>query len=166
MSEKCRRYFLKAKESKQLLTEASKRLGIGIEQIFGDKSAVEILESESTELFLLNGKPVLTRIEGAIYPVLTFKEFVERSPRITVDMGAVPYVCKGANIMAPGIRRFEGTFKKGDFVVIVDEKHGKPLALGESLYDVEEAKTIKQGIMVKNLHYVGDKTWNRLRQLT
>lgn len=86
-------------------------------------------------------------------------------PKVTVDMGAVPFVCKGANIMAPGIRRYQGDFKKGDFVFIIDEKYGKPLALGEIVYDAEEVKSVKQGIVVKNKHYVGDNIWNILKQL-
>ena len=45
-------------------------------------------------------------------------------------MGAIPYVCKGATVMAPGIVRVEGEFGKGDLVLIVDMKHGKALALG------------------------------------
>jgi predicted ribosome-associated RNA-binding protein Tma20 len=42
----------------------------------------------------------------------------------------------------------------------VDQKHGKPLALGESLRESEEAKASKQGPVVKNLHFVSDKIWN------
>jgi PUA domain protein len=78
-------------------------------------------------------------------------------------MGAVPYVCKGANIMAPGIRGFRGEFRKGDLVIVTDEKHGKPIALGEILYDTEQVKSIRQGIVIKNIHYVGDKTWNQIK---
>ena len=81
-------------------------------------------------------------------------------------MGAVPHVCKGADVMAPGIRRFSGEFQKGDLVLVTDEKHGKPIALGEALYGAEQAKNTKQGPVIKNVHYVGDKTWNLLRQIT
>jgi predicted ribosome-associated RNA-binding protein Tma20 len=38
--------------------------------------------------------------------------------------------------------------------------------VGEILYNAEEAKTIKQGAVVKNLYYVGDCTWNLLKELT
>jgi predicted ribosome-associated RNA-binding protein Tma20 len=48
----------------------------------------------------------------------------------------------------------------------VDEKHVKAIALGEILYDSEEARKIKQGILVKNLFYVGDRIWNLLKELT
>jgi PUA domain protein len=166
MSEKHRRYFLKARESKELLDKASRRLGIDLGQILKDKANVEVIQTESIELFLINGKPVLAQTEEDLYPTLTFKEFIDHAPRVTVDMGAIPYVCKGANIMAPGIRGFNGEFQKGDLVIVTDEKHGKPIALGETLFDTEQAKNIKQGIVIKNIHYVGDRTWNKLKQLT
>jgi len=166
MSGKHRRYFLKARESKELLDKASKRLKIELEQTLKDKANVEVVETESIELFLINGKPALAQGKENVYPTLTFKEFTDHAPRVTVDMGAVPYICKGANVMAPGIREFNGEFQKGDLVLITDEKHGKPIALGETLYDTEQAKNIKQGIIIKNIHYVGDKIWNQLKQLT
>jgi PUA domain protein len=80
-------------------------------------------------------------------------------------MGAVPYVCNGADVMAPGIVRVEGEFGKGDLVLVVDEKHGKPLALGLSLNDAENVKKTKQGAVVKNVHFVSDKIWNFAKTL-
>jgi PUA-domain protein len=165
MSEKHRRHFLKARESKELLNKASKRLRMDLEQILKDNADFEVVQIESIELYLANGKPVLAQSGENIYPTLTFKEFLDLAPKITVDMGAVPYICKGANVMAPGIRRFNNEFQKGDLVLVTDENHGKPIALGEALYNTEQAKNIKQGIIVKNIHYVGDKTWNSLKQL-
>jgi PUA domain protein len=80
-------------------------------------------------------------------------------------MGAVPYVCNGANVMAPGIRRFEGQFDENDIVVVVDEKHGRPIAIGEILYDAERVKCVSQGTVVRNVYHVGDKTWNLLKEI-
>ena len=165
MSEKHRRYFLKAKESKMLLEKGSQKLGIDLAQTLKDKANVEVIQAEPIELFLINGKPVLAQTGENLYPTLTFKEFLEHAPKVTVDMGAVPYVCKGADVMAPGIRGFSGEFQKGDLVIVTDEKHGKPIALGEILYDAEQAKNIKQGPVIRNMHYVGDKTWTLLKQI-
>jgi PUA domain protein len=166
MSEKHRRYFLKARESKELLDKASKRLGIDLEQTLKDKANLEVVRGESIEIFLINGKPALAQTGENIYPTLTFKEFLDRAPKATVDMGAVPHVCKGADVMAPGIRQFSGEFKKGDLILVIDEKHGKPIALGEALYGTEEARNTKQGAVIKNVHYVGDKTWSLMKQIT
>jgi PUA domain protein len=166
MPGKHRRYFLKTKEVKILLRKASERLKTDIEPMFKDRLDVEVFKTDADEIFLINGRPVMVKAGECIYPTLRFEEFLNQAPRVVVDMGAVPYVCKGANIMAPGIRRIEGQFEKNSIVSVVDEKHGKPIAVGETLYNAEEAKTIKQGVVVKNLYYVGDCTWNLLKELT
>jgi PUA-domain protein len=165
MPEKRRRHFLKARESRELLDKASKRLGIDLEQMFKDKVRVEAVQSESVQLFLINGTPALAQTGGNVYPTLMFREYLDSVPKVTVDMGAVPFVCKGANVMAPGIRGFEGEFQKGDLVLITDEEHQKPIALGEVVYEAEQARKVKHGVVIKNIHYVGDKIWNQLKQL-
>jgi predicted RNA-binding protein (TIGR00451 family) len=49
--------------------------------------------------------------------------------------------------------------------VVTDEKHGKPLALGESLYDSGDARATKHGAVVKNYHFVSDIIWNFAKTL-
>jgi PUA domain protein len=165
MPERRRQHFLKSKESKDLLEKASQKLKIDLEQLFKDKANLQAIETEFTEILLIDGKPTLIKTNEKIYPTLISKELFDVMPKVVVDMGAVSHVCKGANVMAPGIRRFEGQFDKNDLVFIIDERHGKPLAIGEIAYDAEEAKTVKQGIVVKNVHYVGDRTWSLLKEL-
>ena len=165
MPEKNRRYFLKAKESKALIAKASEKLKTDLGLLFKDKVNVEVFETETAEIFLINAKPLLVKAEKNIYPTLRFDEYLQKAPKVVVDMGAVPYVCNGANVMAPGIRRFEGQFDENDIVIVVDEKHGRPIALGEILYDAEKAKNVSQGTVVRNLYYVGDKTWNLLKEI-
>lgn len=166
MPQRHKRYFLKAKESKELLDKASKRLKIDPARISVGKVKLEVVETEYAEIFLSHGKPILIKSEENLFPTLMFREFFDVAPKVIVDMGAVPYVCKGANVMAPGIRRFEGEFGKGDIVLVADEKHGKPVAVGEIIYDMEEAKNTRQGIVVKNLHFVGDNIWSSIKELT
>jgi PUA-domain protein len=160
MSRKRRRYSLKSKEVKILLNKASKKLKIDLGAVVGAKAYAEAIETDYGEVFLINGKPLLFRIGEDVFPTLLFKEASGLLPRVVVDMGAVPYVCNGADVMAPGIVRITGEFSKGDIVLVADEKHGKPLALGEILYDSENAKSVKQGVVVKNVHWVSDKIWN------
>jgi PUA domain protein len=68
--------------------------------------------------------------------------------------------------MAPGIRRYEGDFEEGDIVLVLDEKHGKAIAVGQSLLSSENAKNAKQGSTVKNIHFVSDNIWNFIKQFT
>ena len=166
MSQKYRRYTLKAKESKQILTQASEKLKINLESMFGTKASLEVVEGEFGELLLTDGKPVLFKTADSVLPTLTSVEILAKLPKVVVDMGAVRFVCNGADVMAPGIVRYEGSFVKGNVVVVVDVKHGKPLALGEILYSSEEVKNIKQGPIIKTKHYVSDKVWNFAKTLT
>ncbi len=160
MSHKHRRFSLKTKESKQIISQVSARLKIDFEAILGSKTNVESIETDFGQLLLISGKPMLFRNNETFLPTLMAHELLETLPKVVVDMGAVRFVCNGADIMAPGTVRYEGEFRVNDIVVVVDEKHGKPLAIGEALYSLNEAKNVKHGAVVKNVHYVGDKVWN------
>ena len=148
-----------------MLNEAPEKLRVDFKQIFKSKVDMELIETDFARIFLVNGKPLLVRMKEKILPTLAFNEIFALTPKVVVDMGAVPHVCNGANVMAPGIVRFEGEFKKGDFVFVVDEKHGKAIAIGEAGYDVDTAKKATQGVVVKNIHFVGDKLWNFIKKL-
>jgi len=163
MSKKYKRYFLKAKEAKALLKEASEKLKISLEKTFGIDVRIELAETDFAEFILIKGRPLLFKTEDKVFPTLVFTEFLASAPKVVVDMGAVPHVCNGADVMAPGIVRFEGNFNKGDLVFVVDEKHGKPIALGEIAYNNAEVVKIKHGAVVKNIHFVGDKIWDSLK---
>ncbi len=164
MPEKHRRYFLKEKEAKALLNQASEKLRATLEALLKGRVAIEVDETDFGKIFLVNGKPLLAKVSDVVYPTLLFDEFLAGVAKVVVDMGAIPYICKGANVMAPGIRHFDEGFKKGDFVLIVDEKHGKAIAVGEILYDAQEARHVKQGVVVRNIHYVGDKIWDFVKE--
>ena len=163
MPKKRRRHFLKEKETKSFLLEVSKKLGTDIELLLGSKTRVEVNETETAEIFIFNGRPLLARSNGELFPTLSFEELFPIIPKIIVDMGAVPYVCKGADVMAPGVVAIEGEFREKSLLLVVDERHSKPLAVGVALFSSEAMKTVNHGKTVKNLHYVGDKVWNYLR---
>jgi len=164
MPKKPRRHFLKEKEVKKLLLDFSQRLKTNSEQLLGAKTHIEVNETEAAEIFFFNGKPLLARLDGELFPTLVFEEVFPFLPRIVVDMGAVPYVCKGADVMAPGVVNIQGEFKENDLLLVVDERHGKPLALGIALFNSQAMKNVKHGKIVKNIHYVGDKLWKALRK--
>ena len=165
MPTKQRRYSLKAKQAKLILNEISEKLKIDAEALFGLKANVEVVEADVGKIYLVNGKPLFFKTGELLLPTLLFQDFTSQAPKIVVDMGAVPYVCNGADIMAPGIVRVDGEFDKGALVLVVDVKHGKLLAVGESLYDVETVRNTKQGAVVKNVHFVSDKIWNFAKAL-
>ena len=163
MPKKRYRHSLKSKDAKKFLLEVTERLGTDIEQFLGSKTRVEVSETETAQIFIFNGKPLLARADGELFPTLSFEELFSIIPKIVVDMGAVPYVCKGADVMAPGVVAIEGEFRENDLLLVVDERHSKPLAVGVALFSSETMKTVSNGKTVKNLHYVGDKLWNYLK---
>jgi len=165
MPKKPRRYFLKEKEARRLLLDFSQRLKTDFEQLLGAKPRIEVNETEAAEIFIFNGKPLLVRSGGELFPTLAFEEVFPFISRIVVDMGAVPYVCKGADVMAPGVVSIKGEFEENDLLLVVDERHGKPLAIGVALFNSQAMKNVKHGKIVKNIHHVGDKLWKTLRKI-
>ena len=109
-------------------------------------------------VYLLDGVVQFARIGDTLFPTLNNPDLVEL-PSIVVDMGAIPYICNGADVMAPGIKEVRGDFGEGGLIVVRDVEHEKALAIGASLASSGEIKTMKKGKGVKNLHYVGDKIW-------
>ena len=84
-------------------------------------------------------------------------------PALTVDSGAVKFVCNGANIMRPGITRVEGEFLKSSLVLVREQKYGKAIAVGRTLLPRQELESTAKGMVVENLHYAGDKFWEALK---
>jgi len=130
------------------------------------KSRVETEMVKSSEVIFVDGQPVAFRREGHFVPVLTNMAALEKMPRITVDMGAVAHVVGGADIMAPGIRKVEGTFGEGGLVVVIDEKYGKFLSVGRALLASEALVVTKKGKVIVNIHYVGDPVWETMKSQT
>ncbi|MCW4000650.1 MAG: DUF1947 domain-containing protein [Candidatus Bathyarchaeota archaeon] len=160
-----RRYPLKTREAKQIIEETLQKLHVDLELLMDGKGNVEVAETEVGQIYLIGGKPLLHKSADKLLPTLLFGEFAAKAPRIVVDMGAVPYVCKGATVMAPGVVRVEGDFAAGDLVLVVDVKFGKALAVAEALADSEAARQTKKGPVVKTLHFVGDKTWEYIKTM-
>lgn len=117
---------------------------------------------DGREIILTGGRGVLFRAPEGFFPVLTALDLVPLR-RVVVDMGAVPHVANGADIMAPGVVSADLEIKAEETVVVVDERHGKPLAVGLALHPGAELKGPK-GKAVKNLHHVGDEVWGLLQE--
>jgi len=165
VTKKPKRHFLKEKETKKLFLDFSKKFKVDAERLFGLTPRVEVNETEVAEIFIVNGKPSLAKSGETLFPTLAFEEVFPFLPKIVVDMGAVPYVCKGADVMAPGVVSIEGDFKENEFLLVVDERHGKPLMMGVALFDSQAMKNLKQGKIVRNVHHVGDRLWSALKRI-
>ena len=147
---------------KRISKKQIKGLNKNIEDKFGlsdfiDKKQKSELIDEN--IVVVNDEQSFFYYEDKLVPTLKLimkKDFLKK---VVVDMPAVPFMVKGADVMRPGIKHLE-EFEKADFVAIVDETHKKPLAVGLALFSSEEIEEMGKGKVIKNLHWVGDHIWS------
>lgn len=152
-----KRFYLKNKKIK----EVKKELG-NYQNIIPKKSQVELVKIEDyPDILLIDGKPLLMQIDGKTIPTLHAMINTDITEKYaTVDMGAINFVIKGADIMSPGIVDADDTIQPGETIVIIEERHHKPLAIGISLITGKEMVENDKGKAIENLHYVGDNIWD------
>ena len=152
-----KRKRLRSKEVKAYSEDLEKAFGM---QIFTSDDAVDVAESSEFNVIFVNGEIAGMIYEGKTF--LTVRGLLRYKPQkrfVTVDMGAVPYVTNGADIMAPGITDADPGIQPGDMVWIRDVKNLVPLATGISSVSGEELKKGGKGKVIRTVHYVGDKLW-------
>jgi len=152
-----KRKRLRSKEVKAYSEEIQNVLGIAT---FTQDDAVDLAESSEFNVIYVNGEILAMIYQGRTF--LTVRGLLKYKPQtkfVTVDMGAVPYVTNGADIMAPGVVDADPTIKEGDMVWIRDIKNLVPLAIGISSVSGAELKKGGKGKVIKTLHNVGDKLW-------
>lgn len=147
------------RKRKSLKRKVAKKLFEELSSVFGEIIAerVESAVLEDVTVYLLDYVVEFVRDGDAIYPFLGGSH-VDGLPRVVVDMGAIPYVCNGADVMAPGIADMD-SFEVGDLVVVRDVTHGKALAIGKALKSSSDIEASRKGKVIENLHYVGDSLW-------
>ena len=121
-------------------------------------SIIQAETEDGITVYIIEGDIKLARRDKALFPTL-LNESVEDLPSVLVDMGAIPYVCNGADVMSPGITGIDGDFGEGDLVIVRDERHRKSLAVGLALASSADMREMPKGKAVKSIHYVGDKLW-------
>lgn len=129
---------------------------------------LKIAESDDPEyaiVFDKEEKLYLGKKKDSYFPLLKDESILEGKPVVTVDSGAVKFVCNGANIMRPGIVKIDGEFGPGDILIVKEQKYSKPIAIGKAMMAREEMQSASKGPVVTNLHYVGDKFWDMLKEL-
>ncbi|HSB83853.1 MAG TPA: PUA domain-containing protein [Nitrosarchaeum sp.] len=141
-------------ETVTLLKTVSERWGMEFPKIKNLK-----VHQISDEAQIITGSGIkILKINDEYLPFLSETQMLERFPHVTVDMGAVKFMCKGANVMRPGIKS-HSEFEKEKVVCIIEESQHKFLAVGKSLISSSELKNIEKGEVIKNMHYISDKFW-------
>ena len=124
-------------ETTQLLKIVSEKWKIDVPKI----KNLKVYEIDD-ETQLITGKDIkILKIKDEYLPFLSEISTLEKFPFVQVDMGAVKFMCKGANLMRPGIKKFSD-FSKDDIVCIVEESQNKFLAIGKSEVDSSELENM------------------------
>lgn len=154
------RFHLKKKEAKRVQERISKALKINRADIINRKASFEVMYFDiEKKIFFIDGKPEFMEFDGEIFPVLINERVLSQLPSVTVDMGAVPHICNGANVMASGVTKVNGSFKVDSIVVVLEERFSKKIAIVKALYSSNEIVNMKKGKVAENLHYISDKFW-------
>tara|TARA_Y100000590_G_scaffold15023_1_gene18084 strand:- start:1041 stop:1511 length:471 start_codon:yes stop_codon:yes gene_type:complete len=141
-------------ETSDILKLISKKWKLEIPRVKNLKS--HYVDNDSQILVGENFK--ILKLKDEFIPFLSDVTLLESFPSVTVDMGAVKFMCNGANVMRPGIKN-HSEFLKDDIVCVIEESQHKYLAVGKSLVNSSDMKDMPKGEVIKNLHYISDKYW-------
>ncbi len=147
------RHHLRSDEVREIEEALANTVGVEL-----DADAYELVELEGTEfdLVLVDGNPTVVYVGDE--PFLTVQganDYPPTSQIVTVDAGAVSFVSDGADVMRPGIVEADDDIEPGDLVAIVEETHGKVLAIGRAKTAGDDMVG-DSGKVVESVHYVGD----------
>ncbi len=152
-------------DSRELIAEVERSTGIHLDV---QRSAqVETLEpDEETKFVIIDGRfTFVSASEGGYFPFVGSPETVGLFPSVTIDEGALKYIIKGADVMRPGIVKYDDWGEAGKLVVVREEKRGRAAAIGRTTVATAEMGELKKGNCVKNIHHAGDKIWNVYRTI-
>jgi PUA domain protein len=155
-----KRHLLKRKQQKAELAKIESALGTTIRVDIGTQLETGILDDD-TRVLIYQNEILFFETNKRFFPTLhaLLKDMVS-IPKVSVDMGAIRFVVNGADIMRPGITKIEDDVRKDAAVAIVDETHGKPLAVGIATMNAEEMRAATSGKVVLSVHYVNDHLWD------
>ena len=152
-----KRKRMRSKEVKALSKDLEEVVGA---PVFYEDDPVDMAESSDYSLVFVGGD-ILALVKDE-KPFLTIRGVMKYKPTrryVTVDMGAVPFVANGADVMGPGILEVDPDISEGDLVWIRDVRNKAPLAIGVSMRSAADLESKAPGKAIKTIHFVGDKLW-------
>ena len=155
-----KRHLLKKREQREEIERIQSDLGSSIGLDAKTKLEGGVLD-DGSRILLLNNEIIFFEYEGRNYPTLrALLDGIIVIPTVTVDMGAVKFVVNGADIMRPGVTTVDDSVSADGIVAIVDERHGKPLAVGVSKLSASDIMAATSGKVVKSIHHINDDLWD------
>jgi len=137
----------------------ARELGLlyGLSEIIPPNARVDMIDNL---ILMIDDQALFFRFDNRWAPTVKLLLRSNFLKTIIVDKGAVRFVTDGADIMRPGMIQIDEKIAEREFVAIVEETHGKPLAVGFALTTGNEMRLASKGKMIQNIHYVGDRIWN------
>ena len=157
---------MKIKSRVSLRKNDKNKMVESLREIYGDAVSAladakfEVITTDEFKVIFADGKQMFIEFDGQLFPTVRGALVLLPPNRlVTVDAGAVKFVVNGADVMSPGITAADASIQKDDLVVIIEETHKKPLAIGRALVSGSEMATADSGKAIKSLSYVGDSLW-------
>ncbi len=119
---------------------------------------LRVYKIDSDEEIITGGDLKFLHIDCEYIPFLSQVSLLEKFPTVTVDMGAVKFMCNGANVMRPGILTHT-EFDENQIVCVIEESQHKFLAVGKAMMSSAQMDATDKGEVIKNIHYISDKFW-------
>ncbi|MCQ2086340.1 MAG: RNA-binding protein [archaeon] len=152
-----KRKRMREKEIKDLKGRLEDLFGV---KVFTEKNVVDFAEGSYFDFVFVDNEVLGMIYEGK--PFLTVRGLLKYKPEsyaVTVDMGAVPYVVNGADVMGPGIVDADPRIEEGNMVWIRDVRNRAPLAVGIAMRDSSSMISREKGKAIRILHTVSDRLW-------
>ena len=158
-----KRHFASKHDSRDYIDKVQASCGLTLDV---PKSAqVEIIEpDEGIRFLVVDGRFTFVELGDSILPFVGSKALTGLLPSIHIDDGAVKYILKGADVMRPGISKFDDWGATEKLVVIRDGAE-RGLAIGRSLVPSSEMLGLSKGNCVKNVHHAGDRVWESYKKI-
>ena len=120
------------------------------------KDPVELAETENEKIILVNKQPSFFYHNNLLIPTLKYLQQHNVLKKVAIDLGAIRFIINGADVMRPGIKEIDLTIAKDEPILIIDDTHKKPIAVGIALVSGSEMQALTTGKVIKTIHYVGD----------
>ncbi len=155
-----KRHLLKKRDHREEVERIEERLGILVGLGEDDRFEEGILD-DGTRILILGDDILFFEKDKRLFPTVhaLLKDMV-KIPEVTVDMGAVRFVINGADIMRPGITKIDDGIEKDSVVGVIEERHGKALAVGVAQLDSQNMRAADTGKVILNVHHVNDELWD------
>jgi PUA domain protein len=158
-----KKWVLSRRDSADTISKIESSLGLALNL---PKSAqAQCSEPQEGTVFVALDGFEFVQTGQAYLPYLGSQGTLALFPQAFVDEGAIKFLLNGADVMRPGIRKFDDWGPTGRMVIVREEKKGRAIAVGPSMVSSSEAQGMSKGGCIKNAHHVGDKYWNLHKSL-